>query len=362
MTLFSPYRLGSLDLPNRIVMAPMTRSRALGNLPNALMQSYYGARAEAGLIITEGVAPSANALGYARIPGLFTSEQVAAWRPVTDAVHARGGHIFAQLMHVGRIAHPHNLPPGARILAPSAVAAAGQMWTDQQGLQPLPTPQEMNASDLSATAREFAQAARNARSAGFDGVELHGANGYLLEQFLHPHTNRRTDAYGGSVAARIRFVIEVARATADAIGADRVGLRLSPHNTFNDLPPHADVEPTFAALASELRGLAYLHLVSNPNADWPATARAIRHEFRGTIIANGGFDRQRAEDALQARNGGGSPEAAEIAADLIAFGRPFIANPDLVERLRRGVELAAPNPATFYTASAEGYVDYPALA
>jgi len=347
MDLFTPYRLGSLELPNRIVMAPMTRSRAIGAVPNELMRTYYAQRAAAGLIITEGVAPSPNGLGYARIPGLYADAQVAGWRAVTDAVHAAGGRILAQLMHTGRIAHPHNLPAGARAIAPSAVAAAGTMWTDQAGAQPMPAPAPMTADDLRATRAEFVQAARNAIAAGFDGVELHGANGYLLEQFLHPHSNRRTDGYGGDVDGRARFVIEVVEATASAIGADRLAIRLSPHNTFNDLPAHDEVEAQYAALARGLRGLLYVHVVVNAHPGFAATLGAMRAGFGGPLILNGGFDAARAGAALAAGD-----------ADLISFGRPFIANPDLVERLRRGVALAVPEPATFYTPGPEGYVDY----
>ena len=351
MDLFSSYRLGQLELPNRIVMAPMTRCRAAGNVPNELMRKYYTQRASAGLIITEGTAPSPNGLGYARIPGIFSPEQAGAWRSVTEGVHAAGGRIFVQLMHAGRIAHPNNLPPGARILAPSAVLAAGNMWTDQAGQQPLAVPAEMTAADVREAIDQFVQAARNAIAAGFDGIELHAANGYLLEQFLHPHSNRRSDAYGGSIEGRNRFVIEVARASAEAIGAERVGIRLSPHGTFNDLPAHGEVEASYAALARELRGLVYVHVVGNPHPDFPRTASAIRSAFGGTLILNGGFDRARAEAALAAKQ-----------ADLIAFGRPFLSNPDLVPRLRGSAALSAPDPATFYTPGPEGYADYPALA
>ncbi|PCC74924.1 N-ethylmaleimide reductase [Nannocystis exedens] len=351
MDLFARYRLGPLDLANRIVMAPMTRSRAIGALANELMRTYYAQRASAGLIITEGIAPVADGLGYARIPGLFTPAQVDAWRPVTDAVHARGGKILAQLMHVGRIAHPLNLPPGARILAPSAVAAAGVLWTDEQGPQPFPAPAAMTLGDLDEARRGFARAARDALAAGFDGVELHGANGYLLEQFLHPHTNRRGDDYGGGAAARARFVVEVAREAADAVGADRVGVRLSPYNAFNDMPAHDGVHEQYDLLADRLRGLLYLHLVQNPHPEFARTAAAIRQRFAGPLVLNGGFDREGAEAALT----GGR-------ADLIAFGRPFIANPDLVDRLRTGAALAVPDPQTFYTPEARGYIDYPALA
>jgi N-ethylmaleimide reductase len=349
MELFSRYRLGPLELANRVVMAPMTRSRAIGGLPNELMQTYYAQRATAGLLVTEGVSPSPNGLGYARIPGIFSPAQVERWRDVTSAVHAAGGRIFVQLMHVGRIAHPENLPANARVLAPSAVVPAGTMWTDAEGLQPFPVPEEMSAADLEDARDEYGRAATHAIEAGFDGVELHGANGYLLEQFLHPHTNRRTDAYGGGVEARARFVIEAARAAADAIGSDRVGIRLSPHSTFNDLPAHDEVTAQYVALVRELRGLLYLHLIASPHPEFEATASAIRGVFEGPIVLNGGLDRARAEAALAAGK-----------ADLFAFGRPFIANPDLVERLASGGALATPDPQTFYTPGPRGYIDYPA--
>lgn len=351
MEMFSPYRLGALELPNRIVMAPMTRSRATGGVPNDLMRTYYTQRASAGLIVTEGIAPSPNGLGYARIPGLFSTDQVRAWRSVTEGVHAAGGRILAQLMHVGRIAHVDNLPAGGRVVAPSAVLPAGTMWTDQQGPQPFSSAAEMSREDVRSARDELVQAARNAIQAGFDGVELHGANGYLLEQFLHPHTNRRGDEYGGSASARTRFVVEVADAVATAIGTERVGVRLSPHSTFNDLPPHDEVDATYSALTRGLRGLLYLHLVSQPHGAFPATARSIRSAFEGPLVLNGGFDRERAELALATQQ-----------SELVAFGRPFISNPDLVARLQRGAPLATPRPDTFYTPGAEGYIDYPPLA
>ncbi|MFA6032879.1 MAG: alkene reductase, partial [Myxococcota bacterium] len=240
--LFAPAKLDGLTLANHLVMAPMTRNRAIGNVPNALMASYYGQRAGAGLIITEGVSPSPNGLGYPRIPGIFSAAQVAGWRLVTGAVHEKGGHVFVQFMHTGRVSHPANLPAGAEVLAPSAVAAAGEIYTDASGLQPHPVPREMTAGELRMTLGEFVQAARNAVEAGFDGIELHSANGYLLEQFLSPFTNQRTDGYGGSVEARCRFVLEVAAAAAEAIGRDRVGIRLSPYGVFNDMSPYAEVE------------------------------------------------------------------------------------------------------------------------
>ena len=348
--LFSELQLGALKLPSRVVMAPMTRSRALGAVPNELMREYYTQRASAGLIITEGVSPSPNGLGYARIPGLFSKEQVQGFAEVTRSVHAAGGRILAQLMHTGRVTHPNNLPPGARVLAPSAVQLHGEMWTDQAGKQPYPEPEAMSPGDIAVARDEFVQAAKNAIEAGFDGIELHGANGYLLEQFLSPHTNRRSDTYGGSIENRARFVAEVARATADAIGADRVAIRLSPYNTNNDLPVYDEVDAQYAALAPQLRGLLYVHLVQNPHAGFAATAARIAEAFGGPIMLNGGFDRDSAQQALDAGR-----------ADLISFGRPFISNPDLVQRMAHGAPLAAPQFDKLYTPGPEGYVDYPTL-
>ncbi len=355
-TLFSGYALGALSLSNRIVMAPMTRSRAEGNLPNALMATYYGQRATAGLIITEGTAPSADALGYSRIPGLFNAAQVDGWRGVTEAVHARGGRIFVQLMHTGRIAHPLNLPAGARVVAPSAVVAAGKIWTDQQGLQPHPVPEALTGEEVQATIEEFVAAARLAVEAGFDGVELHGANGYLIEQFLNPASNQRTDAYGGSVENRGRYLLETAARVAAAIGKEKVGVRLSPYSPLSDMPGYDSVPETYAYLARELDGLgiAYLHLSDNAapgNKEALRTLYAtIREAFAGTIILCGDYDRPRAEAEL--RSG---------LADLVAFGRPFVSNPDLPERLRTGAGLAAPDPATFFAGGDKGYLDYPVL-
>lgn len=350
MDLFSGYRLGTLDLANRVVMAPMTRSRAIGGVPNALMREYYTQRASAGLIVTEGIAPSPNGMGYARIPGLFSPAQVEGWRAVTESVRASGGRMFAQLMHVGRIAHPLNMPAGARVLAPSAIRAEGVMFTDQEGPQPMAEPAAMSEAEVREAREELVRAARSAIEAGFDGVELHGANGYLLEQFLHPHTNRREDGYGGDVERRVRFVAETARAVADAIGAERTGIRLSPYNPFNDMPAYDEVEATYEALAQKLRGLLYVHVVRNAHEGSAQAERAIRRAFNGPLILNGGFDRDTAQAALASEQG-----------DLIAFGRPFIANPDLVERMKRGAELATPNAETFYSPGANGYTDYAAL-
>ena len=359
--LFSPTQLGPFTLQNHIVMAPMTRSRSLGNVPGPLVAEYYAQRASAGLIITEGTSPSASGLGYARIPGLFNHAQVAGWKLTTDAVHAKGGRIFVQLMHTGRVAHGLNLPEGAEIVAPSAVAAAGEMWTDQQQMQPQPTPRALSTQEVKVLVQEFVQAAKLAIEAGFDGVELHGANGYLLEQFLNPHSNQRTDEYGGSVENRARFVLEVAEGTAAAIGAERLGIRLSPWGVFNDMAAYEGVDEVYEYLAAELqkRGLVYLHLVNHESMGAPAlptnTVTRLRAKFTNTLILSGGYDAERAEADLQSGR-----------ADLVAFGRPFIGNPDLVERLEQKAELAEADQSTFYAPGPEGfhqgYTDYPALA
>jgi N-ethylmaleimide reductase len=358
-TAFEPHTLGRVTLSNHIVMAPMTRSRALGNVPSELMTEYYRQRASAGLIITEGTSPAPEGLGYARIPGLFNRTQVEGWKRVTDAVHEQGGHIFVQLMHTGRVFHPLNLPAGAEGVAPSAVAAAGEMWTDQQQLQPQATPRALRTEELSRVRDEFVQSARLAIEAGFDGVELHGANGYLLEQFLHPRSNQRADAYGGSVKNRARFVLEVTRAVADAIGADRTGIRLSPWGVASDMPHYPEIDETYAYLAKALQeiGIAYVHLVNHESMGAPAvparTVETIRRRFTNTLILSGGLHTL---DAIDAALDTGH-------ADLVAIGRPFLANPDLVARLKAGVPLAAPDPATFYAPGpkgfAQGYTDYP---
>jgi len=334
--LFSKTSLGALDLANHIVMAPMTRSRAIGNVPNDLMATYYAQRATAGLIVTEGTSPSPNGLGYARIPGLFSDEQVAGWKTVTDAVHAAGGKIFVQLMHTGRVSHALNLPQGARVLAPSAVAAKGEMWTDSQSMQPLPTPEAMTADEVKAAIAEYAQAAKNAVAAGFDGIEIHGANGYLIEQFIRPNSNVRTDSYGGSIENRARFLLDVVAATTDAIGKDRVGVRLSPYGAFNDMPDYPEQGADYAYIAEKLdaSGLVYVHLVDHSSMGQPAVPQAIKDVFRKaftrTLILSGGYDAARAESDLESGH-----------ADLIAVGRPLLANPDLVQRARHGYLLYA---------------------
>lgn len=342
-------RLGNLTLQNRIVMAPMTRSRAEGNLPNALMRDYYAQRAGAGLIVSEGTAPSADALGYARIPGLFTEAQGRAWGEIAQAVHRGGAKLFIQLMHSGRIGHPANLPAGAQLVAPSAIAAAGQVWTDSAGMQDHPVPKAMDADDLVEARDSFVHASRLAVANGVDGVELHAANGYLLAQFLNPRSNQRSDPYGGNGENRRRFLLETVDATIAAIGKDRVGVRLTPFNPFNDLEANfAGEREEFLATVAELsaRGIAYLHLGGGTvPADLLPEVRAA---FAGTLILNGGYDGARAEADIAAGLG-----------DLVAFGRPFVSNPDLPERLRTGAPIADLDAATLYTPGAAGYTDYP---
>jgi len=353
-TLFTPTTLGPLQLPNRIVMAPMTRSRAIGNVPNALMEKMYADRAAAGLLITEGTSPSPNGLGYARIPGLFSTEQRDGWKRVTDGVHRAGGRIFVQLMHTGRVSHPANLAPGARIVAPSAIAAPGEMWTDSAGMQPHPAPEAMSEADIAQAIAEFAAAARLAVAAGFDGIELHAANGYLIDQFLNTASNQRNDRWGGSIENRIRFALEVARAAVAAIGAGRIGMRISPHGVFNGMAPDAEMDALYLRLVAELGalGLAYVHVVDHSSMGAPevgdALKAAIRKAFPGRYILSGGYEAARANAELDAGRG-----------DLVAFGRPFIANPDLVRKLQSGAVLVEPDAATFYTPGEKGYTDYP---
>lgn len=357
MSLFSKAALGPLTLQNRLVMAPLTRSRAIGNIPNDLMAEYYGQRAAAGLIITEGTSPSPNGLGYARIPGLFTPEQIAGWKKVTDAVHAKGARIFVQLMHTGRVGHPLNLPAGAKMVAPSAVAAAGQIYTDAEGMKDHPVPQAMTEADLAVARDEYVAAAKNAIAAGFDGIELHAANGYLLEQFIRPNSNIRTDRYGGGIENRFRFVAEVAEATIAAIGKDKVGIRLSPYGVASDMPLYPEMEADYTYIAGKLNelGLVYVHLADHSSMGTPQVPASIKETFRKafkrTLILSGGYDLARAEADIAAGK-----------ADLIAFGRPALANPDLVERFKTGAALNAPDMATFYTPGPKGYTDYPALA
>jgi N-ethylmaleimide reductase len=353
--LFEPKKVGSFSVSNSIVMAPMTRSRAIGNIPNDLMATYYAQRASAGLIITEGTSPSPNGLGYARIPGIYNKEQVEGWKKVTKAVHDKGGKIIVQLMHTGRISHSANMPAGSKILAPSAVKPAGQMWTDSLQMQEFPVPNAMTGEEIISTKAEFVHAAKNAIEAGFDGVELHGANGYLLEQFLSPISNVRTDEYGGGIDRRCKFVLEVVEAVATAIGKDKTGIRLSPYGVASDMPHYDDIDIEYEYLTSALNNLdiAYIHLVDHSAMGAPAVPleikQKIRADFKNTIILCGGFDKQAAEDTIE-----------KGLADLIAFGRPFINNPDLVDRFKKDEPLSDDlKMDLFYTLGAEGYTDYP---
>jgi len=355
--LFTSKKVGSIETENRIVMSPMTRCRAIGNVPNDLLAKYYEQRSSAGLIITEGTAPSPNGLGYARIPGIYSKNQVDGWKKVTSAVHTNGGKIVVQLMHTGRISHPLNMPEGAEILAPSAVKAAGQMWTDSKQLQDFPIPKQMNDEDLSKTVVEFSAAAINAVAAGFDGVELHAANGYLLEQFLSPISNIRNDSYGGSIENRCRFVIEVVTAVIQAIGKEKTGIRLSPYGVASDMPHYPEIDATYDYLSKQLNKLniAYIHLVDHSSMGAPTvpkkTKKLIRDNFRDTLILSGGYDRESAEEDIQSG-----------LADLVAFGRPFINNPDLVERFKNNWPISHNlHMDLFYTADEKGYTDYPAF-
>jgi N-ethylmaleimide reductase len=354
-TLFESVSMGVMTLGNRLVMNPLTRCRAdAEGVPTPIMATYYGQRATAGLIVSEGIAPSANGKGYARIPGLWSSAQVEAWKPVVAAVHAKKGHIVAQLMHCGRVSHPANMAAGTNVLAPSAVVLTGQMYTDSQGMQDYPVPEAMNEADIQQAKAEYVQAAKNAIAAGFDGIELHAANGYLLEQFLSPDTNRRTDAWGGSVDNRIRFVVEVARAAAAAIGGDKVGIRISPYGTNSGMGAYPEVEETYLKLVSQLAdaGLVYVHLVDHAGLGSPgvplAFKQALRKAWPRTFFIGGSFDQASGQQAV-----------ADGRTDLVGMGRNFLANPDLVERLQKGLPLTAPDPDTFFTPGEKGYTDYP---
>ncbi|MFJ6567294.1 alkene reductase [Streptomyces sp. NPDC091292] len=353
-TAFDPIDLSGVQLANRIAMAPMTRSRAGGGgAPTDLTAEYYGQRATAGLIITEGIQPSPVGQGYPSTPGLHSAEQVAGWRGVTDAVHAAGGRIFAQLMHAGRIGHPVLLPDGLENVGASAVPAQGQVFTPE-GPKVFVVPRELTDAEVRATVRDFAAAARNAVDAGFDGVEVHGANGYLVHQFLAPNSNVREDEWGGSDEGRIRFAVEVTKAVAAEIGAARTGIRLSPGNAFNDID-EPDPEPTYTALVKELEplGLAYLHL-SECSTETRELTLALRKQFSGALVLNPATAPHSTDhDALALIEDG--------TADLVSFGTLFLANPDLPARLRTAGPYNTPDRATFYGGDAKGYTDYPAL-
>lgn len=349
--LFSPVTLGRLQLANRIVMAPMTRSRAgAEGMPTEVMIEYYRQRAGAGLIVSEGIAPSADGIGYCRTPGIYSAEQVALWRAVVDAVHAEGGKIVAQLMHVGRVSNVLNKPAGSATVAPSAIQARGEIYTDAAGMQPLDMPRELSTAEVKQVVEQYRQATVNAYEAGFDGVELHCTSGYLPAQFLSTGSNKRDDEYGGSVENRCRFVLEALAAIASVDGADRVGMRICPDNPFNDLHDEAP-QQTFEYLLGEadLLDLAYLHVIRFP------TGRVDNIElgqrcFGDRLIGNDSYTLEEAQAAVA---------GGELTA--VSFGRHFIANPDLPSRWQRGAALAEFDPGSLYTPGAEGYTSYPPL-
>jgi N-ethylmaleimide reductase len=355
--LFTPFRLGPLALPNRIVMAPMTRNRAgPGDAPTELNATYYAQRAGAGLIVAEASQVSPEGLGYPHTPGIYSDAQIAGWKLVTDAVHAAGGRIFLQLWHVGRISHPSLQPDGALPVAPSAIAPAGQAWT-LDGMKPYVTPRALETAEIPGIVAQYRQGAANAKAAGLDGVEVHAAHGYLLDQFLRDKTNHRTDKYGGSAENRARLVVEVMEAVASVWGGDRAGVHLSPTNlAFNDISD-SDPAQTFATAVRALDqlGLAYLHLVepgpADPIGPGPRLDAAFfRPLWHSALVVNKAYDLDRANAAL--RSG---------AADLISFATLFIANPDLPERLRRGAPFNPPERKTYYGGGAAGYTDYSVL-
>ena len=347
--LFTPVQIGRYTLPNRLVMAPMTRSRADDNgIPSDLVVTYYAQRASAGLIITEGVFPSAMGKGYVRTPGIATDEQIAVWKKVTEAVHAKGGRIFMQIMHCGRISHPSMLPNSAQPVAPSAIKPAGQTWTGA-GMEEFVTPRELTSDEIAGVINEYRLATRRAIDAGFDGVELHTASGYLPEQFLSSGSNHRQDQYGGSVENRARFVLEVLAAMVAEVGGDRVGIKISPEMGFNDITD-ANPQETYTYLVDQLRALnlAYLHVaLFGAKVDYHAL---LRPRFNGAYLIGGGLDQTGAEALLSDKR-----------ADATVFGGAFLANPDLPERFRQGASLNTPDKNTFYSPGAEGYIDYPSL-
>ena len=351
-TLFDKLELGAITLKNRIVMAPMTRSRANdddGTQPPYVAE-YYAQRASGGLLITEATNISPMAKGYVRTPGIYSDVQIESWRPVARAVHYRGGKIFMQIFHTGRIALPDFLPGNVQPLAPSPVKSSGQNYTDHAGAKDFVEPREMTGEEIQQTVGDFAQAAKNAIAAGFDGVEIHGANGYLIQQFLSTNVNQRHDEYGGSIENRSRFLLEVVDAVIEAIGRERTGLRLSPGSEVGNIK-ESDSEALYQYVVEELnsRGLAYLHIgTTDESRDWHSTLRPI---YKGSYFAGVGFTKESGEELL-----------AEGGADAIIYGRPFIANPDLPERFRRGAPLNPQDQSTFYSPGEKGYIDYPSLA
>jgi N-ethylmaleimide reductase len=354
--LLEPFKLGPITLPNRLVMAPLTRNRAIppGMVPGPLAVDYYGQRASAGLLVTEASQISRQGQGYQDTPGIYSKEQIAGWRNVTDRVHERGGRIFIQIWHVGRISHTSLQPNGGKPVAPSAIRAKGKTFVN--GIfTDISEPRALELSEIAGIIEDFRRATANANAAGFDGVEIHGANGYLLDQFAKDGTNKRTDAYGGSIENRARLMLEVAKAVASEAGAERTGIRISPVTPSNDVSD-SNPQPLFEHIAGQLDALklTYIHVIEGatggPRDFAPFDYASLRKRFRGAYIANNGYDFELATKQLEAR-----------AADLIAFGKPFISNPDLVERLRRGAPLNGWDKATFYGGGAKGYTDYPTL-
>jgi N-ethylmaleimide reductase len=353
INLFTPLQLGPYPLPNRIVLAPLTRNRAgEGNVPQAMNAEYYRQRASGGLLISEASQISPQGVGYPATPGIHSEAQVAGWRQVTDAVHAAGGHMFLQLWHVGRISHPSLQPDSALPVAPSAIQPAGEAVT-YEGMQPFVTPRALETDEIAGIVADYAQATQNAKAAGFDGVEIHAANGYLLDQFLRDGTNQRTDEYGGSLENRCRFLREVIEAVIDAWASDCVGIRLSPENSFNDIRD-SNPQQTFNYVIEQLNPyrLAYLHVVEGDmlTGDRTLDYRALRDSFNGPYMANNGYDYARAAQAV-----------ANGEADLVSFGKLYIANPDLPERFAKGAALNEPDESTFYGGDEHGYTDYPSL-
>jgi len=352
--LFSPINLGALQLPNRIIMAPLTRMRAPDSIPTEMMSTYYCQRASAGLIITEATPISSQGVGYPATPGIWSSQQIQAWQKITADVHDKQGLIVLQLWHVGRISHP-DFHDGDLPVAPSAIAPKGFAVTPT-GMKAFVTPRALEVDEIEGIIEDYRQAAKNALLAGFDGVEIHGANGYLPDQFLRDGSNTRTDRYGGSLENRARLLLEVATAVIAECGAERVGIRLSPSGTFNDMAD-SDPEAIFGYLLAELNhsNLAYLHIVDALEGDIRHGAKVValdllRKTYTGNLIVCGGYDQARAESAL-----------AQDLADAVAFGQLYIANPDLAERFKQQAPLNAPNPKTFYGGDEKGYIDYPAL-
>lgn len=352
--LLSPIKIGPYRLPNRVIMAPLTRMRAPECIPTDLMKTYYVQRASAGLIISEATPITPQGIGYPATPGIYEESQVAGWKKITNAVHAANGHIFLQLWHVGRISHP-DYHHGELPVAPSAIAPKGDCVTPQ-GMKPFVTPRALETEEIPAIVEQYRQAAKNALAAGFDGIEIHGANGYLLDQFLRDGTNKRADRYGGSPENRARFLLEVTEAVAEVWGAERVGIRLSPSGTFNDMSD-SDPETIYGYLLGQLNpfGLAYLHIVDALESDIRHGAKAValsdlRRAYNGNIIVCGEYDQSRAEQVIE-----------QGLADAVAFGRLYIANPDLVERFSLNAVLNSPDPASFYGGNENGYTDYPFL-